>query len=316
MSANSWAGERAGAFTPDAEMLSHAGTPLLPEMDFFVAPPAEIGKVVTAWTTLKKTKAPWSAVSRLMLAFGLALVVCVAGEIFTQNVMSEIPLVGRSIYGAVAFIAMLAGWMMTSFRAVCTYAGTLGVARYSLSGNRENPAVGKIFCYGDGAELRTSQTHNYYNGVYTGTIYKYRWTNSEGRELFKLAGNYHSQQGTPKPASEFHFAQASETYWSMYLLDRVNEQLDKEGFVQFGLSGGDFIRVGRGFLEFVRKGTTARITPDEIKELRLSDGTFLVTHKDAKWWSSKGHFKFQYATMANARVFLMALESLLGYTFS
>lgn len=44
-------------------------------------------------------------------------------------------------------------------------------------------------------------------------------------------------------------------------------------------------------------------------------GQFHIHHKDARWFSSKGKFNFSYATMANARLFLLAMEKLTGYRF-
>ena len=40
---------------------------------------------------------------------------------------------------------------------------------------------------------------------------------------------------------------------------------------------------------------------------------FQFKHKDAKWYKLSGKYSFQYGSMANAKVFLLALEKLVGY---
>ena len=89
--------------------------------------------------------------------------------------------------------------------------------------------------------------------------------------------------------------------------------MEQQGFLQFNLSKNDFVRVGPGVLEFAMKGELSRVTAADIKSLNLGQGTFTIKTHEAKWFGSKGKFSFSYATMANARLFLIALERLLGY---
>jgi hypothetical protein len=52
-----------------------------------------------------------------------------------------------------------------------------------------------------------------------------------------------------------------------------------------------------------------------LRLLNLSQGRFHITHKDAGWFSRKGKFSFSYSTMANARLFLLAIDKLMGIRF-
>lgn len=45
-------------------------------------------------------------------------------------------------------------------------------------------------------------------------------------------------------------------------------------------------------------------------------GEFSFKYKDARWYSREGKYKFPYASIANAKVFLLACDKLLGCQFS
>ena len=138
---------------------------------------------------------------------------------------------------------------------------------------------------------------------------------TNGKKVFVLTGKYNSRKSTPAAASPYWFAVASELAWSRYLLPKLQEDFESNGYVEFAVSSGESVRVLAGALEFVRKGEATRIEAHEIKTLSLSGGSFSIAHKDAKWFSSKGKYHFNYANMANARLFLMSVEMLLGYQF-
>jgi hypothetical protein len=67
-------------------------------------------------------------------------------------------------------------------------------------------------------------------------------------------------------------------------------------------------------------GEHATIKVEELGGISLSGGELTVRHKDAKpgflGFGRSGIFTFTYASIANARVFFLALEKLMGYRFS
>jgi hypothetical protein len=71
--------------------------------------------------------------------------------------------------------------------------------------------------------------------------------------------------------------------------------------------------VGPGFLEFHFGGEPVRVSKPEIASVTLGAGRFSFKHKDAKWFSQAGKYTFNYGAMGNAQVFLLALDSLMGY---
>jgi hypothetical protein len=302
------------AWKPPADVVHHNAQPLPPGLEFFQTPPAEIGTLITAHCTLREGKQPFPLIARLLLIVLLPAAALFGADVWAQQAGRN----GRDlilVLGLIlAALAAILAWYFTRFAHVCSYVGEQGVARFTLARFRGNTPKQQLFLFKDAAELRTGQTRQYVNGVYSGTNYHFVWTDDAGKTVFKLKGRYSSKDGTPKQKDPFWLA-AAERAWSVFEVDRMAKQLEAVGYVHFNLGGANFVRVGHGFFEFGTKGEVARINADEIKSLSLKDGQFSVHHKDAKWFSRKGKFNFPYAQMANARLFLLAIEKLLGYRF-
>ena len=60
------------AAAPPAPIQNHGGDPLPQDVDFFVEPPAEIGPVTSAYSTLRLGKEPWPLLLRVFLSAALA----------------------------------------------------------------------------------------------------------------------------------------------------------------------------------------------------------------------------------------------------
>ena len=306
----------AGSWVPPQDVKEHSDAPIPPDADFFAAPPAEIGKVQSAQTSLKHGKSPWAMPMRFALA---ATVGAVLGGglyyVLTNAARRPSDPEWFMLAGLVFALGFTVAWLSTGFKQTCSYVGEEGVARYTAKGSRENLAKLEYLHFADAAEVRTAQTRHYYNGVYTGTSYAFTWTDPAGRRLLKLSGQHRGKKGRPKPSDPFHFAEAAEIAWSTYLLGTLDAQLAAQGYLQFNIKPGQFVRVGRGFFEFCLRDEVQKITREEIKSVNLSSGHFHIATKDAKWFGRSGKFSFNYANMANARLFLLAMDKLVGYRF-
>src|SRR5688572_19812358 len=272
----------AAAWRPAAEVTEHSGQPIPPDADFFLAPPPELGELFSAYTSLRQGEEPRPFASRFFIGstVGIVIIAAAYGLLYMMNngrVRSE-----EWVWSALpAAIALLAVLYVTRFKATCSYVGAEGVVRYRLANSRETAPKVDGFMFRDAAELRTSQTRNYTNGIYTGTTYEFNWTNPAGQRVYRLNGTYQSAKGTPKPKDPFHFANSPELAWSNYLLARVPEQIERDGFLHFNLGREKWVRVGPGFFVFNIRGKEERVNADEIKEISLNNGDFYIAHKDA-----------------------------------
>ncbi len=294
---------------PSASVTNHNGDPLPPDRVFFAPPPPEIGEVVSAYSTLPTGKRPMPWLSRMALS-GFAGSAGAAALHFLG--------VQETVLQVLCFLALAPlVWWLTGFSHKVSYVGKEGIARLRCQGRPDHVTRTEVFRFDSAAELRTGQTRHYTNGVYTGTSYNFTWTGPDGRKKFRLNGTYHGEKKPPKPKDPFHFAEAAEVAWSIYLFDQASRELETNGSIRFNLGGSDWIAVGPGFVDLSRKGNVERWTPQEIGGLTIGDGVFKIKRTDAKegWFSSQGVFQFRYQSMANARLFLIAIQRLLGYQF-
>jgi hypothetical protein len=296
------------------ELRNHAGEPLPRDVDFFTPPPPEIGAVVSAHSTLRKSVRPRPAGLRAGLALsiggGVLLLILVLVAAARPRAAGHL-VVWPTLAGLLAAGAAV---LTTRFKHTCSYVGQEGVARFSCAGDRDRLVLQEVFLFKDAAELRTSQVRHYVNGAYTGTDYSFTWTDVGGQTRYVFRGRYQDQKGRPKPSNPYHFGRAAEVAWSNYLLPGAFRQLDLSGAVLFMLSGGGWIRVGRSGLRIHQGGKEEEWDAREIAGVTGDGGTVKIKRRDARegWFSSSGVFKFDFSGLGNAQLFFFLVEKVLG----
>ncbi len=298
---------------PLNDLPDHSGQQRGAEAEFFAEPPAEIGKVRSAESTLKPGRQPMALPLRLLIA-GILGGGIVSGGYWLARDAGQADRDTYQILGWVfGMMAVGVVLLITRFKVVCSFVGEQGVAKFTLKGNREAKPKASLLLFAQAEELRAKQTRHYVNGVYTGTNYDFIWTGPGGQRLWRLQGNYRQRKKGLRAGEPFRLVQAAEFAWSLYYLERADKALKSEGSIPFRVDKQRVVRVGPGFIEFQFGGEPVRLTREDIASVNLGGGTFQFKHKDAKWYSRSGKYSFQYANMANGRVFLLALEKLMGY---
>ncbi len=285
----------------------HDGNPRDPSKELFVAPSPQLGPLLSAGSTLPAGKRETPIGYRLAFV-ALPLGVAIAVVATNRNTGGWVG------FGIFAFIALIV-WVKTAFRHRCTYVGRDGISNAVIAGSRDAPPKYSELLFRNAVAMFTSQTHHYRNGVYQNTTYDFYWLSAHGTKLYSIAGSYGRKN--PPATDMIHFARAAEIAWSQHYLDAALHQLEREGSIAFVVDQRRVVRVGSGFLEFHHfDDHPVRVTAKEIAKVTLGNGVFMFKHVDARWYSSEGKFKFTYANMANARVFLLALDKLMGYRWS
>ncbi len=310
--------ESGSLWSPPPTVRLHHGEMIPVDADFFQEPPPEIGEIVTAQSTLVTSKHPLSTLVRLMLVVGLTGLMFYGLVIGMRAFMTNPQDADLGyVFGTIAaLVTMPLAIYFTRFSHLCTYVAKQGIAEFKLSGNRSNTPKPRVLLFEDCSDVTTWQLRSYTNGIYSGTQYRTIWRDDNGQEMFALKGTYRSEAGTPKAASPYWFALAAEVSWNEFAFERMVKDYESQGYLDFRVKKKDIVRIGHGFLEFTFGGKTTRITPDDIKTLSLANGSFTIHTKEARWFSSKGKFGFEYGGMGNAKLFLFALERLAGYSFS
>ena len=318
---------------PTTDVLDHQGNPRAADAPPPVAPPPpEVGPVLSIDTSPRRRLGrggPWVVALTIVVVplvliplSALTFALAPGGHDHVRRRGEPPPppasAVGPVVAGVidVGVVVGVAWLLVRLFRRSpsTTYVGADGVALFR--GDRQgNVRQAQVLRFADAAELFTGSTRHFYNGIYTGTSYAYRFE-GDGRTLFKVAGKHNSKAGTPKPGDAYHFARAAEVAWSNHFLDRCQAELARQKFIQFRVNGADYVRVGHGVMEFHFGSRTERIAADQVATTRLKDGAFHIAARDAKWFSRAGKFGFPYAKMANARVFILAAQRVGGLTFS
>jgi hypothetical protein len=241
-------------------------------------------------------------VGSLLLGVGV-VIVCQPDDVWAVL----IPL-GAALVGA------LIAWAVTRFNHTCTYVGRDGVARYVCSGSRENLKNREVFLFRDAVDLRTAQTHYYRNGVYQNTSFAFSWYDVGGRKRYVINGTHNSRNSTPPPTHYFHFARAAEFAWTVYLLDDVDRQIQLSGAVPFKLTGGQWVRLGKGFLTLGLGKEPIELDAADVGAVQVQKGVVRIKRVDAEegWFSSRGVYKFDFAHLANAQLFFHLLNKLVG----
>jgi hypothetical protein len=293
---------------PGNDLKRHSGSDIPRDMNFFIVPPYEIGKVISAEGSLKDSQNSRWTLSRILtyLAFGIIGFLSVAiipPMLRALGIWAIIPI------GIMIGIAYL--FYQERLTQNCSYVGERGISLHILKNKTAIPKT-EVLCFQDATNLYTSQTRSYTNGIYTGTSYDYRWEKTSGQN-YRIAGHYYSEKGSPEDIDRFHFAIASEWAWSIYLLQNAEQQLERMGYVEFPMKGRlQAVRIGNGFMEFVDRDGAQRVMVTDMKDITLGSGQFNFKHRDAKWWSGKGKYSFNYSNIPNAKLFLICLEKLTG----
>lgn len=305
-----------------ARLMTQAGTLTEPGDDFFVEAPPAIGRVRSAFTTMRKSEDPSSPSLRAFLA-SLGFVVG-----FATIVLPLIGLLGKPRsaeevlgYASAAVIVggvclLLVRWW-TRFGGLCTYVGDNGIAVFQCDGDRDRLVRSDIFLFHTADELRIAQTRQYTNGIYARTDYAFTWSDGRGRLVYQISGRYKSEVGRPEPRDAYYFALAAESAWSRFLARDLERMASANGLIFFGLQGGDFVQLGPGRLILAQASKKIELRSDQIEKMTIGDGVISIWETGAKsgWFVNKGIHQFLYADLGNAKFFLLALDKLLGIRF-
>jgi hypothetical protein len=301
---------------PGKDVKRYSGSDIPQDMNFFIVPPYEIGQVISAEGSLKGFKNTRWSFSRISTYLMYGFMGVLAGLLVFSIILSLLRrfdiwlLIVLGIIGGLAYL-----FYQEKMTERCSFVGEKGISIHILKHKSAIPKT-KILCFQDATNLYTSQTRNYVNGIYTGTSYDYKWEKLKGRN-YRIAGHYYSEKGSPEDKDPFHFAIAAELAWIAHLLQNVEHQLDRLGYVEFLMKGKiQAVRIGHGFMEFVDKEGAHRVMISDMREITINSRICNFQHKDAKWWSGKGNYSFFYGTIPNARLFRICLERLTGIRWS
>jgi hypothetical protein len=308
-------------WTPTRGVTDHAGRKLPGNLIFFAPPPPELGEVVSAWSELRVGEAIWTLWQRLGL---YAAITAVASFPFLLQVYngaiaanaSTRDAILRSLMTAPAFgiLGLMALWLVRkpTITRTCTYVCRDGAAAFTMSAGRP-PRQRALVSFDNVealfySEARSSNSQfGALGGLFSGSKFRYTVKDAAGKTLLCWKGSHTSASEKAEPNTAYSFGAAMERAWTRQFLRRTASQLESGGHVTFS-AGATEIRVGRGWLEIIRKGKTDRISPDELSEAKVIDGVFnLFVNGEANLLGPRPRLTCLYARVPNGAALLALL---------
>ncbi|WP_395094892.1 hypothetical protein [Armatimonas sp.] len=305
------------------QLLDHTGQLLEDDREFSEPAPPTIGRVQSAFSTLRHGETPsFSKKSIARATIYGALVVVLLGTLIYFS-----PQFGKDtgiVWGAGGFFSLILLVMgIVALRPhEYSYTGEKGIARFYFSGSglanllaREMKGTTRstgVFLFEQARVLYNGSIRHYTNGIYTGTDTRFTWMDGDGKPLYTLASHYYSYKENPGPEASIHFFRAAEKVWTAWVMEKHREELERQGKTGFPLRTGGAIFLTRHGIT-VREGKNeTEFLGDSLKGVTLQQGQ-LCLHRDGEKAGlfGKGPYTIAYEQIGNVQaLFTLASETL------
>lgn len=217
----------------------------------FFALPKTIGKIIGGYSDLPKGQKAISSfqlffnlfkssLQSISIAFGICFLLYLH---WTFNLHKGGTLLPAIIFFLIAISIII--WFKygihsndKKFEFINYFIGINGFALFKCQGTRENLIINSEVNFNDVTDLITSHEIRKYNFNYVNTAYNYLWINRKiNKIVFQNSGLYSDKDGQPNKYMypEYHFNVETEKYWTVYLLDNMEKELELQGYLQFNL---------------------------------------------------------------------------------
>lgn len=313
--------------TPQFEpKIDHFGDKLEDNIDFFKLP-KNIGKIISGYSDLTKDTHPSTnndRFRRFAKAIGVAVIISLI-IIFLFRVESPIWMVIWSVVplGIGLWIANVAN----SFSHVCNFIGVNGFAQFKCEENRKNITESFEVNFNNVTDFIKATVINKRNFNYTGTDFTFAWL-KDNKLVKEVNGSHDSKEGKPeKHHSEFWLHEIAERYWTIYLLDNMEKELEAKGHLTFNLYSYEndryqkipYIHLGIGYIKFITSKEEVTYNFNEIKKVYTKGSNLFIEHKNYEkkflFWESGNKNGIPLTNLSNRQFFFKAMELLIGYKF-
>lgn len=250
----------------------HLGGPLPEGRDFHVPAPAEIGKVLSQFSTKPLGEAGTVSKSLVKLSLLFLFIAACFGisYLVTKNIVS---LAGALLFGGFAGLRAL-----NTKRFECNYVGDQGFARYRVGTKdaEQSGLEGGVFTFDSAAHLFTNVIETKGLVPFYGQNAIYQWV--PARQL-KAKVNIMTDQYVPseKPTAEdlICFLRASESSWTNYHLSAALQILRDGGKVEFPYRIGGKLELSSEHLTITTKNSE-QIPVNSISAIKHEAGDVII----------------------------------------
>lgn len=307
------------AWSPGNEVLAHNQKPIDEKMCFPVAPPNEIGEVISAQSSFEQGQKPLSLTFRLVCAAVVFFLVenmsyAIATE--CEKNSSDGMITFYFIFGLGSVFALSMG--VLTFLSIfsdftVSFVGQYGVAIYKFATLEATPPTPEILMFPNADRLFAEKTKHYQMGEYRGSTCVYKWLSKQGEKLLTIKGKelpdnffYRLLNFSTNRANQqrFHLAVRAEEQFTKLIYPELLRKLKHENKVEFHVVGYGKIFVTQPGLEFEFGSRRNKLPYHEIEGFEVHDGKFIIASADATVWSQSGWFKFAFSDVANGLAFI------------
>lgn len=299
------------------QLLDHLGNPVRPDADFFQAPPDEIGPLISAHSTLKQGTQPLSWVLQVVLTGFFGVLFSFAFWLFANFVNADQPSKRETttiLYPCIgAVLGMFLAWRHVGFGHQCSFVGEAGVACYTMKHGRKGTVEQAVLRFSDALSLLSRVVPQEFVGLFSWNSYDFQWRDGSNKTRFRLEGAFRRANPRSRHWNAYSLAFAADLAWTAYLTDIANETIREQGFFQFNLSDGRWVRVGSGYLQLnLRGGEPVRVDRTMVESFHLKQGVFSVRMVDAAVFGRRGKYSFSLDELENSSLFQLIVSRLTG----
>lgn len=292
-------------------------------LEFFKLP-KRIGKIIVGFSDLTKDVKPLTnAQKTIRIMKGLAVSLAIGALIYFIGNPSPI-----WVFLWFAVPSGITLWLMNAtnkFEHTNFYIGVNGFAKFVCTDSRKNITTDSEVNFNDITDVYLYQVETKVNFNYSGTNFLYVFLNTNnGKIAYVKKGTFDKKNKIEEQPVELNFCRKVEQYWTIYLLDNMEQKLEKDSYLLFNLyshesnSYSPYIKLGVGQITFIKDGEsefTYRF--DDIKRMYSKGSDLYIEHNNFQrtfyFFKSGNADKIPMLNLCNRQFFYKAMELLLGY---
>jgi curved DNA-binding protein CbpA len=296
------------------------------ENSVFFKLPSNIGKIISGYTSLSSDKSLSRSanIRRIIDPIGISLAIS-AIIIYGFNILSPTWIMFWGLTPVLTGLVFAINAI--SHEETNTFIGLNGFAGFkSIVSGKLITGSFEVNFNGVTDLLRATQVRKR-NYQYIDTAYSLVWL-KDNRVIKEVNGHHNNEDGKPeKENTEFWINDFAERYWTCYLLDNMEKELENKSYIQFNLYDIrhnryvkiPYIQLGIGHIAFLTSRGQLKYTFNEIKNIYTKGTNLHIEHSKTDQTSgsvNSGIKIIPLLNLSNRQFFYRALEILLGYKFS
>lgn len=297
-------------------------------IDFFTLP-KRIGKIIGSYSDLTTKDKPYTQRQKTIRVLkgvceGVIIGLSIGTILFFLGGLKDPVWIG--IWFTVP--TMIAIWLRNptnKFKHKNLFVGVNGFTEFICEDSRENITTSIEVNFNEITDLYTYQVEKNVNLSYLRTEFLFLWMNTNtGKIAYSKEGTYNKKEEVKSHPIELTFSRLAERYWTVYLLDKMEAILQKQGHILFNLYSLEknqylpYVKLGIGFITFIKNNKEEFTYKfNEVKRMYSKGNNLHIQHTNFErklyFFKSGNEDIIPMLNLCNRHFFYKVMELLLGY---